>query len=143
MLCSKTLIERSIRAYDEDERWQLPEPGALMSAKAYRSKKAQPLVSNLKEMAKNLTLRCIQSEDWEKKLTVKNERQERQISHLVHKVEEQEMMIENLQEQASALTYLERCLGKEQVMAMIDQAKAEERGARECRRTKRVFDMSL
>ncbi len=143
MLHSKTLIERSIRAYDEDERWQLPEPGALMSAKSYRSKKAQPLVSNLKEIAKNLTLRCIQYEDREKKMASKNERSERQISHLVHKVEEQEMMIENLQEQASVLTYLERCLGREQILAMIEHAKAEERGARECRRTKRVFDMSL
>lgn len=143
MLRSKTLIERSIRAYDEDERWQLPEPGALMSAKAYRSKKAQPLVSNLKEMAKNLTLRCIQFEDMEKRLTVKNERQERQISHLVHKVEEQEMMIENLQEQASALTYLERCFGREPMLAMIEQAKAAERTARENKQSKRAFGMSL
>ena len=35
MVQSKAVMERNIHAYDEDEKWQLPEPGALMSAKAY------------------------------------------------------------------------------------------------------------
>ena len=33
MVQSKAVMERNIHAYDEDERWQLPEPGALMSVK--------------------------------------------------------------------------------------------------------------
>ena len=35
MVQSKAVMERNIHAYDEDEKWQLPEPAALMSAKAY------------------------------------------------------------------------------------------------------------
>jgi len=31
-----------------------------MSAKAYRDKKALPLVEKLKEVAKNLTIKCVQ-----------------------------------------------------------------------------------
>ena len=40
MVQSKAVMERNIHAYDEDERWQLPEPAALMSAKAYKDKKS-------------------------------------------------------------------------------------------------------
>ena len=38
-------------------KWQLAEPGALMSAKTYRDKKALPLVGKLKEVVKNLTIK--------------------------------------------------------------------------------------
>ena len=57
---SKEVIERNIHAYDEDVKWQLAEPGALMSAKNYRDKKALPLVEKLKEIVKNLTIKCVQ-----------------------------------------------------------------------------------
>ena len=54
MVQSKEVMERNIHAYDEDVKWQLAEPGALMSAKNYRDKKALPLVEKLKEVVKNL-----------------------------------------------------------------------------------------
>lgn len=53
-------FELSANGFDEDERWQLPEPGALMSAKAYKDKKAVPLVEQLKEVIKALTIKCVQ-----------------------------------------------------------------------------------
>ena len=56
MVQSKAVMERNIHAYDEDEKWQLPEPAALMSAKAYKDKKASPLVEKLKETIKALTI---------------------------------------------------------------------------------------
>ncbi len=42
---------------------------ALMSAKAYRDKKALPLVEKLKEVVKNLTIKCVQLTEQGKKLT--------------------------------------------------------------------------
>ena len=60
MVQSKEAMERNIHAYDEDVKWQLVELGALMSAKAYRDKKALPLVEKLKEVVKNLTIKCVQ-----------------------------------------------------------------------------------
>ena len=45
--------------------------GALMSAKAYRDKKALPLVEKLKEVVKNLTIKCVQLTEQGKKLTAK------------------------------------------------------------------------
>ncbi len=86
MVQSKEVMERNTHAYDEDVKWQLPEPGALMSAKAYRDKKALPLVEKLKEVVKNLTIKCVQLAEQGKKLTAKVDRQQKQISRLTDKV---------------------------------------------------------
>lgn len=69
MVESKEVMERNIHAYDEELRWQLPEPGALMSAKGYRDKKALPLLEKLKELVKNLTIKSVQLAETVKKLT--------------------------------------------------------------------------
>ena len=76
MVQSKVVMERNIHAYDEDENWQLPEPGALMSAKAYKDKKASPLVEKLKETIKALMIKCVQLAEQGKKLKDKVTRQE-------------------------------------------------------------------
>ena len=76
MVQSKAVMERNIHAYDEDENWQLPEPGALMSAKAYKDKKASPLVEKLKETIKALMIKCVQLAEQGKKLKDKVTRQE-------------------------------------------------------------------
>ena len=44
------------------------EPAALMSAKAYKDKKASPLVEKLKETIKALTIKCVQLAEQGKKL---------------------------------------------------------------------------
>ena len=85
MVQSKAVMERNIHAYDEDEKWQLPEPAALMSAKAYKDKKAFPLVEKLKETIKALTIKCAQLAEQGKKLKEKVTRQEQQISRLTDK----------------------------------------------------------
>jgi len=71
MVQSKEIMERNIHAYDEDVKWQLAEPGTLMSTKAYRDKKALPLVEKLKEIVKSLTIKCVQLTEQSRKLTAK------------------------------------------------------------------------
>lgn len=85
MVQSKAVMERNIHAYDEDEKWQLPETVALMSAKAYKDKKALPLVEKLKEVIKALTIKCVQLAEQGEKLKDKVTRQEQQISRLTDK----------------------------------------------------------
>ena len=110
MVQSKEVMERNIHAYDEDVKWQLAEPGALMSAKAYRDKKAIPLVEKLKEVV----IKCVQLTEQGKKLTAKLDGQKKQISRLMDKVVEQSDTIDRLQEKASDLGRLEQYFGREQ-----------------------------
>ena len=142
MVQSKAVMERNIHAYDEDEKWQLPEPAALMSAKAYKDKKAFPLVEKLKETIKALTIKCIQLAEQGKKLKEKVTRQEQQISRLTDKVMEQSDIIDRLQEKMEDLGRLERYFGREQVQSIVERSKALEWAEKENKRPKRVFDMS-
>ena len=142
MVQSKEVMERNIHAYDEDVKWQLAEPGALMSAKAYRDKKALPLVEKLKEVVKNLTIKCVQLTEQGKKLTAKVDGQKKQISRLTDKVMEQSDTIDRLQEKASDLERLERHLGREQIQSIVEQSKALEQAERAKKRPKRAYEMS-
>ena len=142
MVQSKAVMERNIHAYDENENWQLPEPGALMSAKAYKDKKASPLVEKLKETIKALTIKCVQLAEQGKKLKDKVTRQEQQISRLKDKVMEQSDIIDRLQEKTADLGRLERYFGREQVQSIVERSKALERAEQVKKRSKRAFDMS-
>ena len=142
MVQSKAVMERNIHAYDEDEKWQLPETAALMSAKAYKDKKAFPLVEKLKETIKALTIKCVQLAEQGKKLKEKVTRQEQQISCLTDKVMEQSDIIDQLQEKVADLGRLERYFGREQVQSIVERSKALELAEKENKRPKRVFDMS-
>lgn len=142
MVQSKAVMERNIHAYDEDEKWQLPEPAALMSAKAYKDKKAFPLVEKLKETIKALTIKCVQLAEQGKKLKEKVTRQEQQISRLTDKVMEQSDIIDRLQEKMEDLGRLERYFGREQVQSIVERSKALEWAEKANKRPKRVFDMS-
>lgn len=142
MVQSKAVMERNIHAYDEDEKWQLPEPAALVSAKAYKDKKAFPLVEKLKETIKALTIKCAQLAEQGKKLKEKVTRQEQQISRLTDKVMEQSDIIDRLQEKTEDLGRLERYFGREQVQSIVERSKALEWAEKENKRPKRVFDMS-
>ena len=142
MVQSKAVMERNIHAYDEDEKWQLPEPAALMSAKAYKDKKAFPLVEKLKETIKALTIKCVQLAEQGKKLKEKVTRQEQQISRLTDKVMEQSDIIDQLQEKVADLGRLERYFGREQVQSIVERSKALEWAEKENKRPKRVFDVS-
>ena len=142
MVQSKAVMERNIHAYDEDEKWQLPEPAALMSAKAYKDKKASPLVEKLKETIKALTIKCVQFAEQGKKLKDKVTRQEQQISRLTDKVMEQSDIIDRLQEKTEDLGRLERYFAREQVQSIVERSKALERAEQAKKRPKRAFDMS-
>ena len=142
MVQSKAVMERNIHAYDKDEKWQLPETAALMSAKAYKDKKAFPLVEKLKETIKALTIKCVQLAEQGKKLKEKVTRQEQQISRLTDKVMEQSDIIDRLQEKTEDLGRLERYFGREQVQSIVERSKALEWAEKENKRPKRVFDMS-
>lgn len=124
MVQSKAVMERNIHAYDEDEKWQLPEPGTLTSAKNYKDKKVLPLVERLKEVVKALTIKCVQLAEQVKKLTAKTAGQQEQINRLTDKVMEQRNKIDRLEEKAADLESLERYFGKEQVQSVVEQSKA-------------------
>ena len=131
MVESKEVMERNIHAYDEELRWQLPEPGALMSAKAYRDKKALPLLEKLKELVKNLTIKSVQLAETVKRLTDRVDTLESQMGYLREKNRDQQDRIEELEEKETNFEYLKDYLGKSEVEGIVEYARSKEQADRE------------
>ncbi|MBS5419680.1 MAG: plasmid recombination protein [Roseburia sp.] len=131
MVESKEVMERNIHAYDEELRWQLPEPGALMSAKGYRDKKALPLLEKLKELVKNLTIKSVQLAETVKKLTDRVDTLESQMGYLREKNRDQQDRIEELEEKETNFEYLKDYLGKSEVEGIVEYARSKEQADRE------------
>ena len=99
-------------------------------------------MEKLKEIVKNLTIKCVQLTEQSRKLTAKVNGQQVQISRLTDKVMEQSDTINRLQEKVSDLGRLERHLGSEQVQSIVERSKALEQAERSNKRSKRAFEMS-
>ena len=123
MADSKVTLERNIHAYDEDAKWQLPEPAALMGAKAYREKNAMPLVERLKEIVKSLTIKCVSLMDQIKQLKAKVTKQAEDIDFYKSKIHQQYVKLEQLQEKADDFERVKQYVGVDKIDIIVTNAR--------------------
>jgi len=142
MVDSKAVIEQNIHAYDEDDKWQLPEPGIFMNANSYREKKALPLVQKLKQVIKNLIIKCVNLMQEMNRLTDRAMQQETQINRLTDRVMMQKDTINKLQEKGVDLERIERYMGREKVQTIICQVKDVEQLEKANKRSNRSRGLS-
>jgi len=142
MADSKAVIEQNIHAYDEDDKWQLPEPGIFMNANSYREKKALPLVQKLKQVIKNLIIKCVNLMQEINRLTDRAMQQVIQINRLTDKVMMQKDTINKLQETGTDLERIERYMGREKVQTIISQIKEVEQLEKASKRSNRSHRIS-
>lgn len=55
---SEIQLVETERQLDSSPEYQLPEPAALMTAKSYKTKAAEPVIARLKALVKDLLIRC-------------------------------------------------------------------------------------
>lgn len=126
IVSSRSKVNKNIQAIQTGTEWQLPEPTAFTSIKAYKEKKAEPLVARLKEIVQTI---MIQNLDLSRKLEAAGNRLEQvrqQVKrleyHLDHVVHENE----DLKEQNGDLKRLKTALGEDKVISIIERQKAAE-----------------
>ena len=140
MVQSEQLLQRDVRKYDEAPEWQLPEPGAFTSAKAFRDKVVLPLVNKLKSLVKNLTIQCVRL----KEEVLKLRKEKRELSESVEfykgKIRDMNERTELLQEKADDLERVKRYAGAEQIDTIICKVKEQERVELQARRYKRNYE---
>lgn len=128
------VLQRDVRKYDEAPEWQLPEPGAFTSEKAFRDKVVLPLVNKLKSLAKNLTIQCVRL----KEEVLKLRKEKRELSESVEfykgKIRDMNERTELLQEKANDLERVKRYAGVEQIDTIIRKVKEQERIEQQIRR---------
>ena len=123
MADSKVLLERNVRAYDEDEKWQLPEIGAFMSAKNYRDNRVAPLVSELKKLVKGLTIQCINAIEKEKQLRAKVDKLTEDVVFYKEKMIDNHQKINELEKKAEDLEYVKKCIGADKIDSLVVNAR--------------------
>lgn len=140
MVQSEELLQRDVRKYDEAPEWQLPEPGAFTSAKAFRDKVVLPLVNKLKFLVKNLTIQCVRLK--EEVLKLRKEKREllESVEFYKGKIRDMNERTELLQEKADNLERVKRYAGVEQIDTIIGKVKEQERVELQARRYKRSYE---
>ena len=121
----KALDELSKLEFELDNapKYQLPEPEKFMSAKAYKSKMAEPIVKKLKSLLKTVLARCF--EGWENyhRLNVANEKLYRDNQRL-GKVNA--MLTEEntrLKTENKDYSLLRKVFGRKQIDELLEQAR--------------------
>ena len=136
-------VERNVRAYDEDRQWQIPEPGTFTTAKSYRDSSVRPFVARLKQVVKDLTVKCVGLMEQVQKLTDIVKRQDSTIEWYRNRSRTQTEIIDKLQGKADDLERVKRYAGVEQVQNIINSMKETERMEQEQRRMQRNRDWEI
>lgn len=140
MVQSEEILQRDVRKYDEAPEWQLPEPGAFTSAKAFRDKVVLPLVNKLKSLVKNLTIQCVRLK--EEVLKLRKEKREllESVEFYKGKIRDMNERTELLQEKADDMERVKRCAGVEQIETIIHKMREQERAEQKARRYNRSYE---
>ena len=131
--CEKSL-DNVVKNFDEDPQYQLPDPPALMSAKTYKTKIAQPVINALRELVQGVIIKY-----FEIKNTLEQWRQANQsLYHDNNRLSEKAKNLENInaKQKAELQDYklLRKVFGSKQIDDMLKQAKeitqSKQRGSR-------------
>ena len=131
--CEKSL-ENVKENFEDDPQYQLPEPPALMSAKTYKTKIAQPIINALKELVQGVVIKYFKM-----KITLEEWRQANQsLYHDNNRLSEKAKNLENInaKQKTELQDYklLRKVFGNKQIDDMLKQAKeitqSKQRGTR-------------
>ncbi len=120
----KKVTEKNIHVIREDPEWQLPEPGRMATAKAYRDKKAVPLLEKVKETLVSVLIRNVQLAETVDKLKRQIEQLKKKDRALEEKVVRLERENDILQEESRNYGYLKAELGEQGIIAIVEKQKA-------------------
>ena len=113
-------LEKDLNAGDK---YQLPEPQGFMTAKAYKSKIAEPLVEKLKSMLKAVLVRAFKGWDNYYRLNMKNGtlyQENQELSKVNKKLAEENMILRN---ENKDFKLLRRVFGRRQIDDLVEQAR--------------------
>lgn len=142
MAQSKEVMERNVHVYDEDAKWQLAEPGMLMTAKSYREKNVLPLVTKLKDTVKNLTIRCVRLTEENEKLKSKATKQAKDVEFYKGKIHRQSVKLEQMQEKAANFERVKEYFGADRIDVAVLEVKQIERAGQISKQHNRVYGAS-
>lgn len=123
---TKRDFEQDIWQYRKSDKWQLPEPTFGMSARAYKEKKAGPLVAKLIAVIEKLTLKCQNMIREISDLKVLLKRKDDKIAGLSNRADNYAKENEALRENAHDMDLLKKKYGTTEVNQEISKLRNQE-----------------
>jgi regulator of replication initiation timing len=134
----ESLVNLNVDRYDTEKKWQLPEPGALMSARSYKIKIVAPFISKLKDVIRSIVAQYLRlkgkTDDLENQLASAYDRLGTLNSSFDRMVEETLTLRRTLVDYKR----IRRALGERQADKLLEQVKTEERSRNILSKTKRI-----
>ena len=112
---------------DNAPEYQLSEPQGFMSAKAYKTKIAEPLIQKLKALVKTALARCFEGWDNYHRLNITNGnlyRENEMLSKINSKLKSEN---ENLRSEVKDYKLLRKVFGNKQIDDLLERARSEKR----------------
>lgn len=134
----ESLVHLNVDRYDTEAKWQLPEPGALMTARSYKIKIVAPFISKLKDVIRSIVAQYLRlkgkTDDLENQLASAYDRLGTLNSSFDRMVEETLTLRRTLVDYKR----IRRALGERQADKLLEQVKTEERSRNILSKTKRI-----
>lgn len=119
----ESLVHLNVDRYDTEAKWQLPEPGALMSARSYKTKIVEPFVSKLKDVIRSIVAQYLRlkgkTDDLENQLASAHER----LSTLNSSFDRMAQETLSLRQTLVDYKRIRRVLGEPQADRLLEQAR--------------------
>uniref|UniRef100_UPI004056B775 plasmid recombination protein n=1 Tax=Agathobacter sp. TaxID=2021311 RepID=UPI004056B775 len=116
---------------DTAPKYQLPEPEKFMSAKAYKTKMAEPVVKKLKSLIKTVLARCFEGWDNYHRLNTTNKNLHKNNERLMFHNKQLTADNSRLKEEVKDYKLLRKAFGNRQIDSLLEQARqSKQRGTR-------------
>jgi peptidoglycan hydrolase CwlO-like protein len=123
----ESLVHLNVDRYDTEAKWQLTEPGALMTAKSYKAKIVEPFISKLKDVIRSIVAQYL-------RLKGKTDDLENQLASAYDRISALNSSFDRMSKEALTLRQtlvdykrIRRALGEQQADRLLEQAKIEEK----------------
>lgn len=124
----ESLVQLNADRYDTETKWQLPEPGTLMSARSYKSKIVGPFVAKLKGVIRSIVAQYLRLKGKTNELESKLARANERFSTLNSSFDRMAEETTTLRREFTNYKRIRHVLGEKQINRLLEQAKTIERG---------------
>ena len=135
-------MEQLAARFSDDPEQILPEPGTLESAKAYREKKAKPLLAQIVKVLRSLYASYVDLKRRFERLQGDYGRVRESNARLSERLQEATLENKGLRGIAADYERVKRAFGDGEVKRAVEDAKRREAAEKACKRTRRPVDRS-
>lgn len=122
----ESLVGLNADRYDKEPEWQVPEPGPLMSAKAYKAKIIAPFVSKLKDVIRSIVAQYVHLKESVDDLEKRLWRALDNINTLENALDRSAQENKGLKEMVRDYGRIRKAIGEDRVDSILGQVKAQE-----------------